>query len=229
MKKLLIGSIVLLIVLSGCTSAKYKQSIEAGNKALVDKKYAEAVTAFSTAVAEEPKNAEAKQKLDDAKIKQDEEIKAKEEAEKKAKEEAEKKEKDAVSKYVTSIKETTNQLLTINTNWDQLRKASASGEVDNATFGKLVSDKFIPAATTLVEKIQKVSAPSEEIRLIHELYISSAEKQQQAFTEIVAAINSGDMSKITKANQLLTDAQKSERDYVAKLKPILDKYKLSIE
>ncbi|WP_276917443.1 tetratricopeptide repeat protein [Aneurinibacillus aneurinilyticus] len=95
------------MLISGCTSAEYKKGMEDGSKAMQEGKYEQAVTAFSTAVKEEPKNEEAKQKLAEAEKKVQEEAKKKAEEEKKQKALAEKRKyAEAAKKALPNITDT---------------------------------------------------------------------------------------------------------------------------
>ncbi|WP_281869495.1 hypothetical protein [Brevibacillus parabrevis] len=59
MKKIMFFVIVVLL-LTGCSSAKYKENMEAGKKAINEGNYDQAVTALTVAMQEEPKDEEAK-------------------------------------------------------------------------------------------------------------------------------------------------------------------------
>ena len=65
MKKIMFFVIVVLL-LTGCSSAKYKENMEAGKKAITEGDYDQAVTALNVALQEEPKDEEVKKLFDEA-------------------------------------------------------------------------------------------------------------------------------------------------------------------
>lgn len=70
MKKKYVYVLVLIIsILTGCTSQAFKQSMSEGEEKLNDKKIGEAFQAFTKALDEEPNNDEAKKKLEESKSK----------------------------------------------------------------------------------------------------------------------------------------------------------------
>jgi hypothetical protein len=68
MKRIWVISLLtaMIVVLSACTSTEYKKQMEYGKQALADKKYEDAITAFSAAVKEKPDATEAVEILTEA-------------------------------------------------------------------------------------------------------------------------------------------------------------------
>ena len=72
----------------------------------------------------------------------------------------------------------------------------------------------------LQERMEKIE-PNKELRATHELGIKMISKNGQAMNEVVAIFYTGDMSKITSANNLLTESRELERKYVNQLDDFL--------
>jgi tetratricopeptide (TPR) repeat protein len=254
----------LFILLVGCTSKEFKESIETGNVALEDGEYGDAVEAFKTAVHEEPDNEEAKEKLEQAEILNelalaledgtkaieekhyDEAIElltevAKSDADYQESKslilegeslleqaETKKQVEEEIIEYIATIKEYYSEVISLSSKWDELRNASANGEIDDYTFAEVLLYDIIPASRTVTDEVNLVFAPSDETKAAHEALIGALEKQHQAFTEVLAAIDQGDISKITTANQLLADARKLDREFVSLLEPLIEAYGIDL-
>lgn len=134
-----------------------------------------------------------------------------------------------VEVYVDEVMATYLELVTLGMRWDELREASASGEIDDYELGDIIYEEIIPLNMNLLEDLEAIRTPNEETTDINETLIEATGNQQLAFTEIVAAIESGDSSKITSANALLNDVRKSDREFARKLEQLLLEYGIELE
>lgn len=124
--------------------------------------------------------------------------------------------------YSTIIIEETEKLAAA---WDDLRQQSAAGVISDRDFALSVLNEFMPKCRDLAEKAEKLSLNlSPEIREAHEELIKGLNLNLQAFSEVVAAVDSSDYSRITSANKFLSDARAAERIYMQKLETLADKY-----
>jgi hypothetical protein len=101
--------------------------------------------------------------------------------------------------------------------YEELRQQSANGEIDDYTFAELILTELLPTGHQIQQDLEAIF-PSKELRETHEILIDMMAIQNQAFTEIVEAVNAGDYSRITSANELLSEARQLERDYIYDLK-----------
>lgn len=187
---------MLIAMISGCGSAEFNKAMESGKQALSEGKYDDAIEYFQKAVELKPNNEEAKKALDEATKKKD------------------------FKSYIEAIAPTMQSILEISTKWDSLRQQSAQGLITDIEFGIQTMD-LATRMRQAVEELESISLNLKEpIKSIHELLISSAEQNVNGFTEVIAAIDQGDYSKITSANNYLSEARKYERQYVDKLQEL---------
>ncbi len=202
------------LLLSGCTSAKYKESMETGNTALQAGKYDEAITAFSTAIQEEPKDEEAAKKLEEATKKLEEE----------KRKQKEKKEREEIRAFLNAMKDIEKQGDAVGDKWDKLRESANKDKVSYKGFSTTLIKEILPKSIELADAVSKISAPNEETKAVHELLINSLEKRTLGLTEAAAALDKRDVSKVTNANKLFTEARKFNREYKAKMESLIKKY-----
>lgn len=131
--------------------------------------------------------------------------------------------KEDVISYLDEIKPQFASIVAVGTQFDVLRTSSANGEIDNFTFAESISNEIAPMNLKIVETVEAIKPPNELIEL-HEKIISMLNSQQPAFTEIVAAINNNDASKLTTANELLAEARKLDREVTNELKTIVEEH-----
>lgn len=131
---------------------------------------------------------------------------------------------DEVKAYVEETRLAYLELAELGVSWDELRNASANGEITDYDFGLTIFEEIIPANADLVEKVEAIIAPTDETIETSELLISAVNKQQQAFTEVLSAIDTGDASKITSANSILTEVRTIDRDFARKMEALVTKY-----
>jgi hypothetical protein len=206
MKKMLTGCLISAMFLSGCTYLDYKESIEKGNAALEKKNYEAAEKAFSTAVRLKPEEKEAQALLNET-------VDAL-------------KEQESIEKYVKEMKSLSLKMSKINQSWDELRNFSSTGQIDDVFLDATVYDKVIPATTDLREQASAIKPPNDEAIEINELFISTLEKQQQAFLEIILRINTADTSKITRTDEMLNEVNRSDKEMNLKLDSLVEKYNI---
>lgn len=88
---------------------------------------------------------------------------------------------------------------------------------DDETMYAFLIESVIPKSRELVEKAESISVETEEVRKIHELYLSAINQQDQAFTIMLSALESGDFETIALANEKLDEARASMREHNAAL------------
>lgn len=121
--------------------------------------------------------------------------------------------KSDVEAYLDEVREYYLELNVLGERWDELREASAAGEIDDYELGDIINDEIIPLNMELLEGIEDIYTANDEVADVNEILIEAIGNQQLAFTEILSAIETGDSSKITSANALLNDVRKGDREF----------------
>jgi hypothetical protein len=134
---------------------------------------------------------------------------------------------EAVS-YLKEVEPSLLKIQEVSLAYEDYRSKSANGEIDDYEFYDAISNEVLPGYIEISEDLELIM-PSKEFKDAHELAIEMINKSTMAMTEIMSAIDTQDMSKITSANSMLGDARKLERDYVYKMQEIADEYNISLE
>lgn len=105
--------------------------------------------------------------------------------------------------------------------------ARESGNDD--TMYEMMDEKVIPKSRELIDKAEAVEVDTEEVRKLHEKYLLALNTQDQAFTLILAALETGDYEMVSKANEKLDTARRLMREYKADLNALMDEHGLEWE
>jgi len=124
--------------------------------------------------------------------------------------------KEIVSQYKQAVQPILSELEQEGKKWDTLRSKSSNGQISDIQFVTTVKNELLPNMLKLQGRMEKIE-PSKDLRAIHELGIKMISKNVQAMNEIMAVLYTGDASKITSANNLLTESRELERKYVNQL------------
>lgn len=128
--------------------------------------------------------------------------------------------KEIVSQYRQSVQPILSDLEQAGEKWDTLRSKNGAGKISNLEFALTIKNELLPNLVKLQERMEAIE-PNKDLRTIHELGIKMISKNVQAMNEIMAVFYTGDMSKITSANNLLTESRELERKYVNQLEEFL--------
>lgn len=101
------------------------------------------------------------------------------------------------------------------------------GELSGAGYELYMFDEIYPEFHEITNSLYQLYPP-QDLFEIHEHYIDMIESYNQAFSESVAAIKTGDMSKLTSYNELLAKAQKSQRKYNQSVIPLIKAYEIDV-
>lgn len=85
------------------------------------------------------------------------------------------------------------------------------------------SDTLIPEGKKMQEELAAIH-PEPEFHDVHEKIKKMVDSSVQAFTELVAAIDTGDVSKVTTANQLMAEAREIDRQSLGDFQNLAKKY-----
>ncbi len=111
--------------------------------------------------------------------------------------------------------------------YEEVRMASADGLITDWDFADILVHEIIPAWVDLSNELEAMR-PDREFRETHEKLNRMVSVNIQGMLEIVAAVEEESTSKITTANQLLTEARQLEREVLYDLEDFAEAYGVSL-
>lgn len=90
-------------------------------------------------------------------------------------------------------------------------------------------NEIIPDYTKFIDELESVDIETEELREVHEIYLSGAEQQFNGFVKIVEAIDNQDASMIDEANLMLDEGRENINEYLDKLNALAKEHDVEIE
>lgn len=108
--------------------------------------------------------------------------------------------------------------------------ASVSGDnyTDDKTMYDVIKDQVMPVSSELIGMAEAIVPKTEEVRTIHEEYISAINTQHSAFGLILSALEAQDYSIVSLANEKMSEARAFMREYIADLYEIAAEYDIEI-
>jgi hypothetical protein len=100
---------------------------------------------------------------------------------------------------------------------------------DDQTMYDAVVNVVIPNYTKLITELEDVPIETDELKEIHDLYLSGAKLQLSAFEKIIEALEKQDSNLIDEANQLLEEGRLQIEDYNKKLDELAKENNVEIE
>ena len=91
--------------------------------------------------------------------------------------------KKDIEAYLDEVKVAYLELISLSGRLNELREASAAGEIEDSVFGDVISEEIIPANTVLVEKIEAIATPDDKTAETNDVLMDAVENQLLAFTE----------------------------------------------
>ncbi len=91
---------------------------------------------------------------------------------------------------------------------------------DNATFAAKLKDVIIPANNELIAKAKATVPATEEVKKVHDKYITYATIQNEAFVVLLEAAQKNDEELVKTANEKLTDSEKISKEYLADIEAL---------
>lgn len=104
----------------------------------------------------------------------------------------------------------------------------ARNSEDDYSMYLILSDEVIPESKKLIEEAEDLALETKEVKEVHELYLDAINKQNQAFTLMLSALENQDYVIMTQANEKLDEARKLMRDYESALKDLADEHGVEI-
>jgi hypothetical protein len=100
---------------------------------------------------------------------------------------------------------------------------------DDQTMYDALVNEVIPNYSDLISELETVSIESDELKEVHEIYLSGAKLQFSAFEKIMEALEKQDASLVEEANQLLEEGRLQIEDYNDKLDELSKEHNVEIE
>ena len=132
--------------------------------------------------------------------------------------------KEQVQVYVDEVRNAYLQIAELGGRWNELREASSAQVITDYEFADIIAVEILPWNMALIETLEAIIPPNEETVLLHEMLIEAMNKQHLAFSEIMDAVYTGDYTKITKANEILAEVRKADRDFGRQMEALIEKY-----
>lgn len=134
---------------------------------------------------------------------------------------------DALLKYLNEDLKTAEEYEDIVvTTYDSI---TGDNYTDDYTLYSELKNTILPNSLKLIDSVESIECSFDELRNVHELYLNAINKQHQAFTIILSALENQDYSQVAEANELLSQARKGVRDYMAELKTLCTDNDVSLE
>lgn len=132
--------------------------------------------------------------------------------------------KEHVQYYVDDVRVAYMQVSDLAVRWDELRFSSSNGQMDSYTFATAIYEEVLPQNMYVLEGIEAIIPPNDDIAATHEILIDAISKQHIAFSEIAAGLDANDPNKITKANEILNEVRKLDREFSRKMEALIKEY-----
>ncbi|WP_342566641.1 hypothetical protein MKY09_11205 [Psychrobacillus sp. FSL K6-4046] len=132
--------------------------------------------------------------------------------------------KELIQYYVDDVRDAYMQVSDLAVQWDELRMGASNGEIDSYTFATAIYEEILPQNMFVLENIEAIIPPNDDIAATHELLIDAISKQHIAFSEVAAGMDANDPDKITKANEILNEVRKLDREFGRKMETLIKEY-----
>lgn len=132
--------------------------------------------------------------------------------------------KEIIQNYVDDVRVAYMQVSDLAIQWDDLRIGASNGEIDSYTFATAIYEEILPQNMFVLENIEAIIPPNDDIAATHELLIDAISKQHIAFSEVAAGMDTNDPDKITKANEILNEVRKLDREFGRKMETLIKEY-----
>jgi hypothetical protein len=136
--------------------------------------------------------------------------------------------KEEFEEYINQVKPILSEdIAQFGADYEKLRQQSINGEIDDFTFAENIINDLLPRGHQIQAELEAMF-PSKELRGAHDILIDMMAKNVLAFTEIAEAVNAGDYSRITSANELLSEARSLERDFIYEIEDLSTTYGIEL-
>lgn len=92
------------------------------------------------------------------------------------------------------------------------------------TFYTMLDEQVLPKAKEWAEAAEVITPETEEVKELHEHYITYTNEMYSAFTMMMAALEEQDYALVTQANEKIDAAKKAGREYTSALKSLMEEH-----
>jgi PBP1b-binding outer membrane lipoprotein LpoB len=100
---------------------------------------------------------------------------------------------------------------------------------DDQTLYDALVNEIIPDYTKFIEELESVNIETDELKEIHDIYLTGANHQFNGFLKIVEALEHQDIGMIEEANKMLDEGKKNISEYLDKLNELAEDHNVEIE
>lgn len=111
--------------------------------------------------------------------------------------------------------------------YEEARSQSANGEIDDLQFYDIIFTEVLPGLNEASAQIEMLAPPANHPEF-HETVIDIYQQGSLAMTELMAAIDQQDASKVTTANTYLAESRKGSRELFSMVEALEKEYGISI-
>ena len=125
------------------------------------------------------------------------------------------------------INNDTTEMKQLDTEVIELYEKAQNSESDYTMY-EILMNEVIPKSQKLIEEAESIEIETDELKEVHEIYLDAINKNNQAFTLMLSALENQDYTVMTQANEKLDEARKLMRDYENALKELAKEHDVEI-
>ncbi len=99
---------------------------------------------------------------------------------------------------------------------------------DDYSMYTILVNEVIPCSQELIDEAESLEFDNQEVKAVHDIYIDAINKQNQAFTLMLSALENQDYTIVTQANEKLDESRKLMREYRAALTKLAEEHDIEI-
>jgi Ser/Thr protein kinase RdoA (MazF antagonist) len=125
------------------------------------------------------------------------------------------------------INNDTNEMVELDAEVIELYE-KAQNSANDYTMYEILMNEVIPKSKKLIEEAESIEIETSEVKKVHEIYLDAINKNNQAFTLMLSALENQDYTVMTQANEKLDEARKLLRDYESALETLAKEHDVEI-
>ncbi len=94
---------------------------------------------------------------------------------------------------------------------------------------RVLSEDVMPKYRDFSAKLEEIQPQTQEVREVHELYITAVNKQYNAIVQMIAALENQDMNLIVEANEKLSEGRSDIRSFNNSLETLAAEHDVEIQ
>ena len=127
---------------------------------------------------------------------------------------------DYINNDVTEVGQLEDEVIAL------YEKARNSG--NDYTMYQILKNEVIPKSQELISKAEAIEVETEEVKEVHELFLDAINKEKQALTLMLSALENQDYTVMTQANEKLHESRRLKREYKASINKLAEEHNVEI-